>query len=174
MRCWNCGRKVAKKAKACRHCEADLTEAPSAEEVTAVMELLGQMPRDILAEPGDVVSERAGAEAFANGILVGPCPSCESTQAGDCDADPEINDPLVGRWHECGHLWCTDCGKALTRNNPHCSYCGEDEKLVGNSSPDRARPAPPRMPLARASRTTSSARSAQRRRSTVRSGEKLL
>jgi len=50
MRCWNCGHKVRKKARVCGHCEADLTEAPSAEEEAAVMEVLGQMPPDILAK----------------------------------------------------------------------------------------------------------------------------
>jgi hypothetical protein len=108
------------------------------------------------------------------GSLVGPCPNCESDQTGDCDADPEINDPLVGRCYECGHTLCTDFGNVLTRNNPHCDCCDEDEKLEENRSPDRARPTPPMKPLAKASRTTSSDRKAQRRRSTVRSGERLL
>ncbi len=40
MRCWNCGHRVSKKARVCGHCEADLSEVPSAEEEVAVMELL--------------------------------------------------------------------------------------------------------------------------------------
>jgi hypothetical protein len=127
MRCWNCGHKVTKKAKVCGHCEADLTEAPTAEEAAAVMELLGQMPPDILAEMGEVMSKTGSAEEFANLIMVGPCPKCESEETGDCEADPEINDLLVGRCYECGQLWCTECGKELTRENPHCDCLDEDE-----------------------------------------------
>jgi hypothetical protein len=56
---WNCGHSVSKKARVCGHCEADLTEAPSAEEAAAVMELLEQMPPDVLGELDKVMSESA-------------------------------------------------------------------------------------------------------------------
>jgi hypothetical protein len=127
MRCWNCGHKVTKKAKVCGHCEADLTEAPSAEEEAAVMELLEQMPQDVLAELGKAMGESSTAEEFANLIMVGPCPKCGGEETGDCEEDPEINDLLVGRCYECGQLWCTECGKELTRKNPHCDCLDEDE-----------------------------------------------
>ena len=127
MRCWNCGHPVSKQARVCGHCEADLTEAPSAEEEAAVRELLGQMPADVLAELNEAMSESASAEEFANRIMVGPCPSCGSDQTGDCDADPEINELLVGRCYECGQLWCTECGKALTRKRLHCDCWDEAE-----------------------------------------------
>ncbi len=128
MRCWNCGRKVTRKAKVCGHCEADLTEVPSAEEQAAVMELLEQMPPDVLAELSKAMSESASAEEFANRILVGPCPSCGCDQTGDCEGDPEIGELLVGRCYECGHLWCTECGSALTRKSFHCACCDEADE----------------------------------------------
>ena len=127
MRCPNCGHKVPKKARVCGHCEADLTEAPTAEEEAAVMELLQQMPPDVLAELGKAMSESSSAEEFANRIMVGPCPSCGSEHTGDCDADPEINELLVGRCYECGQLWCTECGNALTRERLYCDCWNEDE-----------------------------------------------
>jgi hypothetical protein len=127
MRCWNCGHTVSKKARICGHCEADLTEAPSAEEEAAVMELLGQMPPDVLAELGEAMSKCDSAEEFANLIMVGPCPSCGSEKTGDCDADPEINELLIGRCYDCGHLWCTECGNALTRKSLHCACWDEAE-----------------------------------------------
>jgi hypothetical protein len=120
MRCWNCGRKVTKKARVCGHCEADLTEAPSAEETAAVREFLEQMPADVFAELRDVMSDCSSADEFANRIMVGECPICGSLQTGDCEDDPEINELLVGRCYECGHLWCTECGNALKRTNPRC------------------------------------------------------
>jgi hypothetical protein len=127
MRCWNCGRKVTKKAKICEHCEADLTQTPTPEEEAAVMELLGQMPPDVLAELGQAMESSTTAEEFANLIMVGPCPSCGSDDTGDCDADPEINELLVGRCYDCGQFWCTECGNALTRDNLHCDCWEEDE-----------------------------------------------
>jgi hypothetical protein len=127
MRCWNCNHKVTRKARVCWHCEVDLTQAPSAEEAAAVLDLLEQMPADDLAELGDAMSKSATAEDFANLIMVGACPSCESEQTGDCDADPEINELLVGRCYECGQLWCTECGDKLTRTNLHCDCWDEAE-----------------------------------------------
>jgi hypothetical protein len=110
------------------HCEADLTEQPSAEEESAVMELLEQMPADVLAELGNAMSDSGTAEEFANRILLGSCPSCGSEQTGDCGADPEINELLVGRCYEWGHLWCTECGKTLTRDKVYCT-CWDEEEL---------------------------------------------
>jgi hypothetical protein len=128
MRCWNCGNVVSKKARVCKHCEADLTEAPSAEEAAAVMELLAEMPPEALAQLGEAIRESSSAEEFANRIMVGSCPSCGSDQTGDCDADPEINELLVGRCFECGHLWCTECGKAIARVRLHCDCWDADEE----------------------------------------------
>jgi hypothetical protein len=127
MRCWNCGHAVSKKARVCGHCEADLREAPSAEEEAAVMELLEQMPPDVLAELGEAMSKSTSAGEFANRIMVGPCPSCGSEQTGDCEADPEINELLAGRCYECGHLWCTECGNGLTRKRLRCDCWDEAE-----------------------------------------------
>lgn len=128
MRCWNCNQEVSEKARACEHCEADLTEAPSAEEAAAVMELLEQMPADVFAELSAAMSQSSNAEEFANRILVGPCPKCGSDQTGDCEADPEIGEILVGRCNECGELWCTECGNVLTREHPHCECWNEDDE----------------------------------------------
>jgi zinc-ribbon domain len=127
MRCWNCGRVVSKRARVCQHCEADLTEAPSADEEAAVAQVLASLPPDILAQLLETMSQSTSAEEFANRILVGPCPTCGSEQTGHCDADPEINELLVGRCYECGHLWCTECGNTLTLSNPQCGCWHEDE-----------------------------------------------
>jgi zinc-ribbon domain len=127
MRCWNCGHAVSEKARHCAHCEADLTEAPSPEEEAAVLEALEQIPPDVLAELGAAMRESATAEDFANLIMVGACPSCGSERTGDCEADPEINELVVGRCYECGQLWCTECGNELTRENFHCDCLDKDE-----------------------------------------------
>ena len=125
MRCWNCGNVVSEKARVCGYCEANLAEAPSAEQAAAVMEFLGRMPPEVLAELGEAMSQSASALEFANRILVGSCPSCGSEQTGDCDSDPEINEILVDRCYECGQFWCGQCGKALTREHLYCD-CWND------------------------------------------------
>jgi hypothetical protein len=84
------------------------------------------MPADVLAELREAMTKSSSAEDFANLIMVGPCPSCGGEQAGDCEADPEINELLVGRCYECGQLWCTECGEALTPDSPRCD-CWEDD-----------------------------------------------
>jgi hypothetical protein len=127
LRCWNCGHKVPRKARVCGHCEADLSQSPSIEEAAAAMELLEQMPADILAELGEAMSKSSSAEDFANFIMVGPCPTCRSEKTGDYDADPEINELLIGRCYECGQLCCTKCGKKLRRERPRCECWDEDE-----------------------------------------------
>jgi hypothetical protein len=125
MRCWNCGRAVSEKARVCGRCEADLTEAPSAEEEAAVRELLEQLPPEVLAELGQAMSESDSAVEFANRIMVGPCPSCGSEQTGDCEADPNVSELLVGRCYECGHVWCSECGNSLTQKKLHYE-CWDD------------------------------------------------
>jgi hypothetical protein len=128
MRCWNCGRKVTKRAKICGHCEADCTEAPSAEEAAVVMELLEQMPPEVLAELGEAMSKSGSAEGFANLIMVGPCPSCGSEQSGDCDADPEINELLAGTvplgW----------CSSSPSRRTSLCPLLAQRTDSIENSA----------------------------------------
>jgi hypothetical protein len=127
MRCWNCNRPVAKEAKVCAHCEADLTEAPSSEERAAALGLLEQLPPEILAELDETFRASTTAEDFVNRIMVGPCPHCHSDQTSHCEDDPEINELLVGRCYECGQLWCTECGQLLEPKTPRCP-CWEEEE----------------------------------------------
>jgi hypothetical protein len=84
------------------------------------------MPPETLAELGEAMNDSASAEEFANRIMVGPCPSCGSEQTANCEEDPEINEPLVGRCYDCGQLWCTECGKALERKAFQCACWDED------------------------------------------------
>ena len=67
------------------------------------------------------------ANDFADHIFVGDCPKCGSEHTGNCDADPEIEELLVGRCYQCGQLWCTECGRLLDRNSPSCECWEEDE-----------------------------------------------
>ncbi|MFO0967342.1 MAG: hypothetical protein U0793_17425 [Gemmataceae bacterium] len=127
MRCWNCNRKVAKKAKRCPHCEADLTDAPQPEEFEAALDVLKNLPPDVLAEMRQLAEGSASAEDFVNSIFVGACPKCGSEETGDCEHDPEIGELLVGRCFACGQLWCTECEKLLEHKAPICACWDEEE-----------------------------------------------
>jgi hypothetical protein len=95
----------------CPHCEAEVEEAPTQEDVAAVEGLLAGMNPEILDELRNAFKQSTSGEDFVNRIMVGDCPSCSSSNTGDCDGDPEIDDITVGRCFDCGQLWCCDCGE---------------------------------------------------------------
>lgn len=130
MRCWNCGKKIPDDAKICGFCEAAVEDEPTAEEEAAVLKLLGGMPPEALAELQDAFANSDTAEKFADRIFVGDCPKCGSEETGNCLADPEIEELLVGRCYQCGQLWCTECGRLLERKSPECPCWDEDDDDV--------------------------------------------
>lgn len=111
MKCWSCLKEIPDKAEFCPHCEAEVTEEPSAEEQAAVADMLELMSPELLSALGDAFDKSATGEDFVNRIMVGDCPQCGSSKTGDCENDPEIDDPCIGRCFECGQLWCLDCGE---------------------------------------------------------------
>lgn len=127
MRCWNCNKRLPKKAKICQFCEAPVQAGPTKEEEETVRDLFDQLPPEAMDEFRKAFESSATAEEFANLIMVGECPKCGSTDTGDCDSDPEIGEILVGRCYECGQLWCTECGRLLTVDKPSCP-CWEEEE----------------------------------------------
>jgi hypothetical protein len=127
MRCWNCGKRLRAKAKHCAYCEAVVESAPKKEEIDAVLEVLGQMPPEAMEEFRAAFEGSKTAEEFADRILVGDCPSCGGTDVGNCEADPEIEELLVGRCYQCGQLWCIECRRLLTRDEPTCKCWTADD-----------------------------------------------
>jgi hypothetical protein len=127
MRCWNCGKKIPDTAGGCRFCEAAVQDEPTESDKDLVRDLLGQMPPEALKELEEAFENSGTAEDFADRIFVGDCPKCGSEDTGNCDADPEIEELLVGRCYQCGQLWCTECGRLLDRNTPSCECWEEDE-----------------------------------------------
>ncbi len=126
MKCWNCLKDLAKTAKACSYCEAAVEDEPSPAEIEAVQEVLDQMPSEVLGELGALMSQSGSAEEFINRIFVGDCPNCNSSDTGDCEKDPEIDNLLVGRCFKCAHMWCTECEKTLDPKLPDCP-CWDEE-----------------------------------------------
>jgi hypothetical protein len=127
MKCLNCHKTIPDTAKICQFCEAPIEEGPTEEEQQAILEILEQMPPEALDELRTAFAGSATAEDFANLLMTGACPKCGSLETGDCDADPEIGEILVGRCFQCGQLWCTECGQLLDRKAPSCECWAEDE-----------------------------------------------
>jgi hypothetical protein len=123
MRCWNCHRKIPDDAKACRYCEASVEDAPTVEEMEAVEEMLGEMPPEVVEELTQAFEGSTSAEEFVNRIMVGDCPKCGSSNTGDCDKDPDLEDICVGRCFTCGQLWCLDCGELFEKGQLRCRAC---------------------------------------------------
>jgi hypothetical protein len=127
MKCWNCQREIPETAKICVHCEEPVMPEPSAEEMEAARELLEQLPPEAVAELHEAIMSSSTANEFADRILVGDCPKCNSSKTGDCEDDPEIAELLVGRCYDCGQLWCTECCRLLDTAAPVCECWDEEE-----------------------------------------------
>jgi len=127
MRCLNCNRTIPQEAKVCAHCEAPITDEPTAEELEAARDLIDQLPSDVASELRDICLDSATGEDFANRILVGNCPKCGSLNTSNCENDPDIGDLLVGRCYDCGQLWCTECDRMLEPKAPVCDCWTESE-----------------------------------------------
>jgi hypothetical protein len=127
MRCFNCGKEIPEKAKICEHCEAPVEEEVTAEDAELVQEMLEGLHPEAKDALLHAFEQSSTAEEFVNRIMVGACPKCGSEDTGDCDHDPEIDNILVGRCFACGQLWCTECGKLLSKDRPDCE-CWDEEQ----------------------------------------------
>ncbi len=111
MICWSCQKEIPDRAERCPHCEAEIVAEPTEDEKAAARSALASMGPDMIDELRGAFEKSASGEEFVNRIMVGDCPQCDSSKTGDCENDPEIDDPCVGRCFECGQLWCLDCGE---------------------------------------------------------------
>jgi hypothetical protein len=109
MLCWSCRKEIPETAKLCPHCEAEVEDEPAADDVAAVEGMLAGMDPELINGLRDAFEKSATGEEFVNRIMVGECPKCGSSDTGDCESDPEISDPCIGRCFACGQLWCCDC-----------------------------------------------------------------
>ena len=109
-------------------------DEPTPEQAAMVMQMLQSMDPSVASEIFDLAKQCDSADEFANLIMVGPCPKCDSENTGDCEDDPEIDDPTIGRCSDCGHLWCCDCDEefdsaasAASHDCPFWESLEEDE-----------------------------------------------
>ena len=109
--CWSCGKPMPETAEFCPHCEAPVVEQPTEDEKALVKDALAGMDPELIEELRDAFEKSATGEEFVNRIMIGDCPTCGSSDTGDCESDPEIDDITVARCFACGQLWCPDCGE---------------------------------------------------------------
>jgi len=119
MLCWSCQKQIPDAAEFCPHCEAQVEDEPTADEKAAVQQILSSMNPEMLCELRNVIERSATGDEFVNQIMIGDCPKCGSSQTGDCDKDPEIEDPTVARCFACGQMWCPDCGELFSGKPDH-------------------------------------------------------
>ncbi len=110
MICRSCQQEISEAAERCPHCEAETEPAPTGEEMAAVTKALADEGPELMAEFRDAFEKSADGEDFVNRVMIGDCPKCGSSETGDCEHDPEIDDVCVARCFTCGQLWCPDCG----------------------------------------------------------------
>lgn len=84
-------------------------EEMSAEDTKMAMELMQAMDPEALSEMMQLAQQCNNAEEFANMILIGPCPHCDSENTTRCKEDPELEDAGIGRCKDCGRIWCCFC-----------------------------------------------------------------
>ena len=129
MKCQKCGTKLKKAVLTCHRCGHLNEQEPTPDSRRAVDEALAGLPEDAVGALREAFDEGVAkgltAEEFSNMVMVGSCPKCGSTDTGDCDDDPEINNILVATCYKCGHYWCPDCGRPLVPSAPACS-CMDD------------------------------------------------
>ena len=125
MLCWSCRKEIPDRAVRCQHCEAVVEDEPSEEELDAVAEALDCVAPELMSEIRAAIEESTSGEDFINRIMVGHCPSCDSSNATHCEHDVGIEDASVGRCLECGHYWCLLCDEPLTKDDPICHPCEE-------------------------------------------------
>jgi hypothetical protein len=128
MRCWNCGKDMPDTAKVCPHCERSVKKRPTQEEMDAVAEMLKGLDPAAREELQNLVQSAPTGDELIRSIFVGDCPKCGSADTGDCEDDPEIDNPCVGRCFKCGYVWCTECQRPLDAKDPFCP-CWEEEDL---------------------------------------------
>lgn len=109
MKCWSCGKEVPQAAQRCPHCEAEVMEPVTNDEEEAAAQVLAEMSPDVIAQLQAAFDSSETGEEFVNMVMIGPCPKCGGEKTGDCENDPEIEDPCIGRCFDCGQHWCADC-----------------------------------------------------------------
>lgn len=114
---------------------------PSSEDLLAAEHFIKSLPPDIAEEIRDLARNAKSEEDFCKQLFIGDCPSCESINTADCDADGSIEDSLVGRCLDCDTLWCLECSTILKKGQMVCKHweiCDSCETTCDSEDEDDA------------------------------------
>jgi hypothetical protein len=90
------------------------------EEIEMTKQAIAMLDDEAREELLAAIDQSSTAEEFANRVLIGNCPKCGSSEVGNCETDPSIEDISVGRCYVCGQLWCTLCDRLFEKGETHC------------------------------------------------------
>ncbi len=136
MLCWSCGKEVAENATRCSYCEADVLFLPDNQEMEMARDFLDKMDPTLMREFRRIFEASETGEEFVNKIMVGDCPECGSSETGNCEHDPDVEDVTIGRCFECGHLWCTGCDSRYEEGQDFCDVCSDLEDGWSDGEPN--------------------------------------
>ncbi|TWT97440.1 SEC-C metal-binding domain-containing protein [Neorhodopirellula pilleata] len=112
---------------------------PPQEDIAAFMEMMRQSNPEVWEVMKSMAEEYDDPDEFTNAIMVGPCPQCESSSTEDCECDPVIEDPCIGRCLDCRQLFCTDCRCTFEDADQAAAHeCPEWERLAQLDDDDDA------------------------------------
>ena len=102
------------------------------EQQAMMLQMLQTMDPAMASELMNLAQQCDSADEFANMIMVGTCPKCESENTTDCEDDPGLENACFGRCKDCGQLWCCDCGDSFSSSveaSTHDCPCWEEDEL---------------------------------------------
>ncbi len=89
------------------------------------LEAFQSLTKDVQESLKELAKKASSPEEFANMIMVGNCPFCESENTYD-GIGASLDDPTVGSCLDCKKSWCFECGYEV-KDWPcsHWSICEE-------------------------------------------------
>ena len=84
------------------------------EQQAMAMQMLQTLDPSTAIELMNLAQQCETGDEFANMIMVGPCPKCDSDKTDNCEEDPDIENPCIGRCTVCNQLWCCDCDELFS------------------------------------------------------------
>jgi hypothetical protein len=97
-----------------------------------ILEIWASLPKDIREILSKAMEESSAVtdEQFIAEIMIGQCSRCGSKNTKDCEEIEGIEDSTVGLCMNCGHLWCSQCGRPMKGNAScrHWDICDECEE----------------------------------------------
>lgn len=122
---WN--KKVTAFLSRCRKPEIKMGEEEKRDEEKQFKDIIDALSQEAADSLERATFGSMTEEEFLRSVFVGDCPVCESANTNTTDEIEGMGDPTVGICHDCGFLWCLECGLALEAGETcgHWGICEE-------------------------------------------------